>query len=639
MKTRASITTIDAAYKRLCASLFFDGVISSTMSFNQEAKVTSDMNAVHSDLVSTLKLLYNTHLKGETQVSADGNNQAIPASLSNIATIDANTANNAAASTNGLFVNVLNRAKFVASYTGTNAYSSVTLSNVYFCPEYGSNAPNTKLLLYDTLTVANTDSNLTIPSLKADVNCYDMLMSNGFTSLASQLRELKLAYQLLDDDVFQNVTNSVDANGELSIFPNEGYYRIYDMKMIAATGGKMKAKIVNNAANAAANETDFESSESLVKFVRTLNPATQDIFVLRRLILGTYLAAQFHFFMNVFISKKLVTDKGDEANFAAKVAFHFYNKLQKLNMDYESSLINTDQVTNSVQERMNANVKEYKNNTTRLAFLHTDISNKKRFLTNEMARITSEQASSNYATKLTIITASFAVIFAIAMLVVFVLPFDLATRMKLAGVIAVLVLVLAVAISATVRNVDPITESFAPLQTDKTGTVLTPAQSYSAVASGTMDTYKSLVELMIMEELRNFYRSTSDIAMALKNNRLYSELNYNTGKERNYFESSQYQLNKAVTDARNMQRLFDRKTKISTAFIRLFLQLIVIVAFVLIGIMAIQEALPSVRPVIYTFGGIAATLAFIVFFADVLGRTRTDADKMYWGTPDAVRKL
>ena len=639
MKTRASITTIDAAYKRLCASLFFDGVISSTMSFNQEAKVTSDMNAVHSDLVSTLKLLYNTHLKGETQVSADGNNQAIPASLRNIATIDANTANNAVNA--GIFVNVLNLAKFVASYTSeTKTYSTATLANVYFCPEYGSNAPNTKLLLYDALTVSSTDSNLTIPSLKADVNCYDMLISNGFTSLASELRQLKLAYQLLDDDVFQNVTNSVDANGELSIFPNEGYYRIYDMKMVAATGGKMKANIVNNAANATANETDFEGAESLVKFVRTLNPATQDIFVLRRLILGTYLAAQFHFFMNVFISKKLVKDKGDEANFAAKVAFHFYNKLQKLNMDYESSLINTDQVTNSVQERMNANVKEYKNNTTRLAFLHTDISNKKRFLTNEMARITSEQASSNYATKLTIITASFAVIFAIAMLVVFMMPFDLATRMKLAGVIAVLVLVLAVAISATVRNVDPITESFAPLQKDKTGTVLTPAEAYSTIQDdGKMTTYKSLVELMIMEELRNFYRSTSDIAMALKNNRLYSELNYNTGKERNYFESSQYQLNKAVTDARNMQRLFDRKTKISTAFIRLFLQLIVIVAFVLIGIMAIQEALPSVRPVIYTFGGIAATLAFIVFFADVLGRTRTDADKMYWGTPDAVRKL
>jgi hypothetical protein len=147
-----------------------------------------------------------------------------------------------------------------------------------------------------------------------------------------------------------------------------------------------------------------------------------------------------------------------------------------------------------------------------------------------------------------------------------------------------------------------------------------------------------MIDLVFTEELRNFYRYTIELTLMLKNNRLYNELNYNTSKERSWFENNQFQLNKAVNDARTAQRLFDRKTKMSTALLRLVLQILVIVAFVVLGVAAVQD-IPALVKVIYVIGGILGILAVLYFFGDVLRRTYVDGDRLYWGTPSAVKDL
>ena len=373
--------------------------------------------------------------------------------------------------------------------------------------------------------------------------------------------------------------------------------------------------------------TAFGASTSIVKAVRTLNPATQDVFVLRRLILGTYLAAQFRFFFKLFNDKKAGGNEQD-AIFAAWIAFYFYDKLQNLNLTHESSMQSTEMASanTTVQDALAKNVKKYNENTTRLSFLSTDMNEKKRKLTNEITRIGTEQAGSTYASKLKIVVITFSIIFAAAMLVVMMMPFETKQRMKIAGLIAVLVLVLAITMSVLARNI----ENFDS----------TPIGTASlSLDAGKRESYATLSDLLITEEMRNFYKHTMEITMALRNNRLYSELNYNSGKERNYFENSQYQLNKAVSDARNAHRQFDRETKVSTAVIRFFVQMIVIVAFILIGAMAVQDTAPGVRPFIFAIGGVLAVLSIIILFGELIGRTRMDADKMYWGTPNAVKQL
>jgi hypothetical protein len=141
------------------------------------------------------------------------------------------------------------------------------------------------------------------------------------------------------------------------------------------------------------------------------------------------------------------------------------------------------------------------------------------------------------------------------------------------------------------------------------------------------------------EELRNYYRYTVELTLLLKNNRLYNELNYNTSKERSWFENNGYQLTKAVVDAKTAQRLYDRKTKISTALLRFVLQVLVIVAFVVLGVAAVQDAVPILVNVIYVIGGILFVLAVFMMFGNILRRTYIDADRLYWGTPSAVYDL
>lgn len=593
--------------------------------YTSGSKVTEDENAIVIDLKAMLKLMYNNHIKG-----AQENVPSIIASLSNIDAASASLSN--VNKDSGLVLNSLDMEKMRTSYLTTGSLSAVNVNaNVYYSSGYtNTNIPSQdKIIPYSLVTESTT---LDGANLTTDLNCYNLLTAHGYADLAAQLREIKIAYQLLDDDIFNNLINSVDEDGNLSTFPNIGYYRIYDMILKVADGNKWRAKVINDDADYTANEktsdtATFEASTSLVKFVRTLDPKTQDIFTLRRMLLGSYLAAHFNFFMNVFKAKKV--SGSTDANRAGNLAFYFYNKLQKLNLEYESSMINTSNAADSVQATINSNVKKYKENTTRLAQLSTEIQDNKRFLSNEISRINAEKANTDKATKLKIATITLSVIFAVTLIGLFMAPFELKTRMKIGGVISLLIVIFAITMFQLTKNVDPVMENFAQ----------TPVQAIGSVTSSTVEEFSKLMNLLVIEELRSFYRYTIDIALTLTNIRLYGELNYNSGKERNYFESSQYQLKKSVTDAKNMQRLYDQKTKLSSALIRLLIQLIVIVAFMIISVMAAQETVPALTTFIYVISAIFAVLCVIIFFADVIGRTRTDADKMYWGTPDAVKRL
>lgn len=610
--------------------------------YNDGAKITVDEGAVRLDLLTTTKQMFVAHVQGE-QTATD-----MPASLAILLSMSTSTVPTNTSASDGLFINVLDRDAFRKSYapaaSAANplpAFNVSVASGIHWNSGIPANAPVGKMLTYTALTPSSTTniSNETDEqTITSDVNCHELLIRAGFTELAAQLRELKIAYQLLDDDTYHNLTNTTDENGDMGILPNIGYFRVYDMAL--TTTGTKRAKVLNEPSDytpteISSDKTNFTTSSSIINFIRTLDPKTQDIFVLRRMILATYLVAHYHFFMSIFVAKKNNTADASspDAAFAAKIAFYFYNKLQYLNISYEQSRINSkgnSTANDSVTSAMLTNIKEYTSNTNRLAFLHTDISEKKRFLTNEIARVASEKANSEYAKKLKIVTLVFSIIFAVSIIVVFALPFDFGMRMKVAGGMAALILVLAIIMFAVVRRVDPVHEGF----------LNTPAiAAIAAVTSASINEYEKLVTLLIMEEVRNFYKNTIDISMILKNIRLYSELNYNSGKERNYFENNQYMLNKSVTDARNAQRLFDRKTKLSTALIKVTLQLIVIIAFVMLGIMAVQDVFPGMRPVIYTIGGLMAVISIILFCADVLGRTHTDSDKKYWGSPEAAKRL
>jgi|APGre2960657404_1045060.scaffolds.fasta_scaffold01816_4 hypothetical protein len=635
------------------------------------AAVATDEAAVRTDLLATLALLFNSHIntyEGQSYPDLLQNMQKLPKMSSGVkANLDALHVDNGA-----LLASVIDFAQFKRIYaepfttsrgaSDTSIYQSLNpLTNVYW--QNGATIAEGVAPGYVNLTAGNlTDIGAGAAEniMRSEVNVYDFLYVNGtnarysgFRILAEQLREIKIAYQLLDDDIFQNLVSVMDAKGNAKTLPDPGYYRIYDMatRQVTINGStKRVARIFNDAtqytgADATRRTTLLNQSNSLLKFVRTLEPTTQDLFVLRRVLLGTYIVAHVWLFMSIFEQKKLqgTTAQKANANQAAQIAFYFYNKLQQMNIKYENSRINpagsynADNVNNTVMDVITRNVKQYKENTSRLATLSNEIDSKKRYLTNQLARIDAERASAAYAKKIKTIALTFSIMFAVGILVVMMLPFEFATRMKIAGGIAALVVIIALVLVTIVRRIDPYAEGFVDGKGfSATGPLLT---NLTTLSDTDMVNYSKLVNLLILEELRTYYRYTIDIAMALKNNQLYNELNYNTSKERNYFENSTYQINKAVTDAKNAQRLYDRETKVSTSVIKVVLQLAVIVSFLLIGIMAVQDTMPAMRPVIYTIAGVLATVSFVFFFGEILGRTRMDADKMYWGQPTAVSRL
>jgi hypothetical protein len=652
--------------------------MATTFTTSTNAAVATDEAAVRTDLLSTIKLLFNSHIKtytGQTYPDLLSKMQGLPKLSSGVS----DYMNGLDVNEGALLASVIDFAQFKRIYAqpvnGTTAGASDAsiyktlnpLASVYW--QNGASVAEAIYPKYVALTAGNLASigtgagGLSTDNImRSEVNVYDFLYLNGtnvkysgFRILAEQLREIKIAYQLLDDDIFQNLVSVLDIEGNPKALPDPGYYRIYDMatRTITVNGNTSRvARIFNDAsqytgADATKRDALLNQANSLIKFVRTIEPTTQDLFVLRRILLGTYIVAHIWLFMSIFEEKKLNGDENQKANadHAAKISFHFYNKLQQMNIKYENSRINpnanyqgqpTGDVNNTIMDVITRNVSQYKENTSRLATLSGEIDTKKRYLTNQLARIDAERESSAYAKKIKNIALTFSILFAVSILVVMMLPLEFATRMKIAGGIAALIVVVALVLIAIVRRIDPYAEGFAQEIYSATGPLLT---NLTALTSDEMANYSKLVNLLILEELRTYYRYTIDIAMALKNNQLYNELNYNTSKERNYFENSTYQINKAVTDAKNAQRLYDRETKVSTSVIKVVLQLAVIVSFLLIGIMAVQDTMPAMRPVIYTIAAVLATLSIVFFFGEILGRTRMDADKMYWGQPDAIKRL
>lgn len=609
-------------------------------------KITTDQTAIREDLISALKLVYNAHLRGAPRL-----NDNLPPSMQGLKKLattyvpsDSDTEFDISTlfPNGGIFVNVLDQEEFDNNYNtidednSTDKYIDVDLSSGIYWSSDTTKEDVEYVALDDTIDITGTGTTF----MTSDINAYELMTStNNFAILAKQLRELKVAYQMLDDKVFQHLMSLPYSvlKPEVNLFPNVKSFPIYDMENSA---NQSQVNTVNNVPE------EFISEDSLVRYVRTMDPRVQDLFVMRRLILCTYIIANFRLFFGIFLEKfgtvesqvesgsldTTGTKTYNQSTYAAKIALYFYNKLQKINTSYEDNRNNpSSEVNNTVHEAVAKHVKLYNENTSRLSHLYDDIRDSKRLLKNEIIRIDAEKASSDYATKLRTITIVFAVIFAVSMLVVMMLPFEYSQRIKIAGVIAVLIVILAIAMSMVVKRVDP---------RNVEGFLVSPVVGLQDAIDGqNVDNYKNLVEMLIIEEMRNFYRYTIDTAMALKNSSLYNELNYNTGKERNYFENSQFQLNKSVTDARNAQRLYDRKTKVSTALIKFIVQILVIVAFVIIGAVAVEDTYPALRPFIFIIGAIMAMVVLMLFFGEILGRTRIDGDKMYWGTPDAVKNL
>ena len=598
-----------------------------------------DAEALGKDAALSLKLLYMSFIQGGKITNAvDGTRQQgqIPEQLTAIAST---TFGVTAPSTNmnSIVINVLTNNAFKSAYPDA-LFAATTPLDGFIHKRTGD---------VQTYVVVQSEADIPNSSFNAsDVNVYAWLNSQSsatFKTLAASLRDMKVAYQLLDDSIYTSMMSLADPT-KLSIFPRVSDNKVYDVILDAS----FKPKVINDSTmyGGASQELAFEDVNSFSYFARTLDPITQDIFAIRRVILATYLMAQARLFSRMYYSLRYPSGPSGSAIAAAgntltagKLAHYFYNRLVDLNRSYESSRLNmsgnetssNETITKAIQD----NVDIYTDNTQALSKINDDIAYKRRSLASEIARVKSESKDASFSKRLVIASIVLASTLMLVLFAVFIMPVDVMIRVKVAAiVVAVALVVVAVLIFLQKRNLH---EGFAGRVT--TGGLNVSFGTELQVEAADIDKLMKMIDVVFTEELRNYYRYTVELTLLLKNNRLYNELNYNTSKERSWFENSQYQINKAVVDAKTAQRLYDRKTKISTALLRFVLQVLVIVAFVVLGVAAVQDAVPILVNVIYVIGGILFVLAVFMMFGNILRRTYIDADRLYWGTPSAVYDL
>jgi len=607
-----------------------------------------DQSNLALDATLSLKLLYKSFIEGGNVTNAVDGTRKIGGIPSALTAIDAlGTGTTPAAPTtnaNSLVVNVLTNDAFKDAYPDSLFTGLSSLNGNIHVRKYDA----TTKQFYEVL-----QSDADVPTTKqaeTDVNVYAWL--NGLTDpkfklLAATLRDLKVAYQLLDDGIYTSMMSQADPS-KLTIFPNVSEYGVHDL-ILHTNASKLVPKIVNNPThyNNTPQDSVFSSDvNNFTYFARTLDPITQDIFAVRRLILATYLMAQARLFSRMYFALRNppgtssgtapVTASGNILT-AGKLAHYFYARLMALNTNYESSRLNTsslgDASNKAITKSIQDNVAIYSDNTIALAKINDGMVSKKRALANEIGRVQTERKDAGYSKRLVVAAIVLALTLLLVLFAIFVMPVDAAIRVKVASMVVVIALVIAgVLVILQRRNIN---EGFI---VSSGGLNTGFSASLQVDSRAQFDLLMKMIDLVFTEELRNFYRYTIELTLMLKNNRLYNELNYNTSKERSWFENNQFQLNKAVNDARTAQRLFDRKTKMSTALLRLVLQILVIVAFVVLGVAAVQD-IPALVKVIYVIGGILGILAVLYFFGDVLRRTYVDGDRLYWGTPSAVKDL
>jgi len=512
--------------------------------------------------------------------------------------------NNLTFTERSVFRNALCYDYFVAAY-GLDVTSNAGLTKRQLSSVYERNASNPNQ--YQTPSVI---SNVDLPSpshYNRDIILFPTIPNDALSNIANDLRTLKIAYQVLEPKVFQEIqaTKAWPAAGVDSITLNGS-----NIQRILPSD----TTLVNN----------LTASGTLFNYIANLDPKKQDIFAFRRLVLGTYIVLHIFFAMNALINSQSDTGNNNKAN-ATQLCLFYYEKLRVLNQFYESSDLNT---SNKGGSALSNSIKRYDTIASRLDEIDKDLRSSRSRLKTETSLASAARKDASEVNQMRTAAIALACIFFASLFAVAILPLDFGMRMKIAGALGLAALVVAIVL---IRLSKKVTESFAGL---------TAGGAFASTTSASVSAgLQMLMNLVIMEEFRNFLSYTEDATLYLRTHRLYTQVSSSMNKERTFFENTSEQTDRNVAKTKNAKLILERNARIMAAFVTFVVQLVVIIVFMVIGTLALSEKLPKLRYLVYTLGGILAFAALMVFLADVLGRTHVDGKKQYWGTPELVNSI
>jgi len=579
---------------------------------------TVNLANIQDELRYALRYLYENFVKGEPGAKA-----VPPDALSNLSTLNTNISPAASsrdtlytftAKQDNLFINSLDFGAFRSSYAASATSENLVKVRTTAGPGYvaASSGP----------TWADV----------VDINVADALTTlggTGPTALRDAFDMLKIAYQMCDDAVFPAFQSEPRGMVDPATIGKIFYYRL------SASPTETEAFMRVNPDGVMDNETALTGlrNNPMLQYLYNIDPVHVDIFVLRRILLGTYYALHCRLFLDMYIYQKSLGAAGAGA-VSAKCLEFFYKKLRTLNTDYESSVVGSSASPNpslTAMQSLQNNMQEYHADLSALNQLDVTIGDSRRSLKTNMDAMHKRDGNSHKAFAFRVVAIVLASLVSVALLAVLVLPADGGARVKAAAVVmAVGVALAGILMVARPRFVSK--EGFA--------VNLPSGSSFETVIAGltTDEQRKQMFDLVVLSELNDYYKNTLTLAMALRTNSLYNTLNYNQKKELLYFNDNASQLQTAVTGADAIGKLYVGRTKVSTAIFVLCIGLLLLIGAAVL-ILLTTEQLPLVRQVGHIVTGVAAALLVVWFCNQLLSRVRSDPQKRYWGTPPAAATL
>jgi hypothetical protein len=565
-----------------------------------------DLGSVQAELKNTLQFLYLNFIKTDAS-------SAVPALDSLLALADANLSNETASDSNAI-VNSIDFRLF------DSAYGAFTVANTNTSQLYTSSN--------GTYAAVNASASLTTAN---DANASVMLKSSTATNaskLLNVLDNLKIAYQLCDDAVFYNYTS--DARGMVD--PSYNVIRSYLLQNHAVPTAQQRTLTQVNAPSlfepAQSATLNAYRNNALLKFIYTADPSIVDLFVLRRIILGTFYALHFRLFLALFVDSYVPSTRAYDA-VAAKGLTLFYDKLRKLNTEYENDLRGKSATT--LMGTLQTSVQQYNTDMSQLNGLSDDIKTSKRALKSRVDYMAAQGANAAAAQKFRLAALVGGALLVAALLATAATPFGLDVKLKVTA--AVLGVALAFAVLLTFFKRRSVAEHFS-------NTFLPGGTKYADLLDRqlTKIVMRDVFDLVVTSELSDFYSNTGTLAMALKNNTLYNTLIDSQQRELVFFNDASSRIDTAVAGADAAGRVQLAHARVSSAVFAFVLLLILLVAIAVFGVLA-TEQLPILRVLLLCLVGVAALFLVLRLARALLAPVRTSPGNLYWGTPAAAAEL
>jgi hypothetical protein len=570
------------------------------MSYTLSNANVTNLTTVETAVKATMQYMYKSFLNGDN----DTNIGLSPlASLSNIT---------AGITDSSPFAICLDYTAFNTKYKPTGGWPALSNATLY-----SSTA--------SSYTIPNADPASPNEALTINVSNY-LVTDPKLVALRDDLDTLKIAYQLCDDKNFYHFVNDpkgmINPATNISINsyimnPNASggvytFHKVNDVAMYGTTAG------TNSAGKTIAQ---YNSSNSLIRYLYTVDPKVVDLFVLRRMILGTYYMLHCRLFLSIYV-ETYAGSPPTRNELAAKCLSSYFDKLRKLNADYDASMITSGD--NTMMATIQDNMDEYNANLVSIDALDSSIRDSKKKLKVNLSTMDKEAKNADASSKYQLAAIVIALLTVVAMVAVLAIP--LSTKVKVQTMTGLLALALVSALLLNYFRKQSVKEGFI---------ALAGGQDYSTVLSAITTTadMKAMFNLVILSELNDMYANTIQLAFALKSNVLYNTLNQNQSKELLYFNDSAYQIDAAVKGVDDVGKLHVGKAHISRSVFMFFIQMLFVIAFAVIIVM-VTEDLPLFRNIGLSIVAFIALIVVLLFVRSLLTRVRTDPHKMYWGQPE-----